>query len=208
MNGVLHIRMRQNGRILIKMFSLIVIFTITLSGCSLLDWFVGDGRGDWANEIYNGYYITKVNSRGISFTYKENPNQTGSSFVIEPNYYVVGYQTHKPYIGIIGLHTQDSFISDDELDKLHKLKLSCYLVNTETGEVNGPFYSYQDFEVFCDSVSLKVSNKWKKANPDEKGIKLPTDGEYYIFENSETMERLEDKEQSEDKDQSGDAGLK
>ena len=158
MNGLLPTRIQLNGRMLLKVTVAALALTLFLSACSI-DWWVGDGRGDWTLDLYEGYAISKINSKEILFIHKENPNDSGGSIIL-PNYFVIAYQLHEPYICLEGIHTQEISASEDELNDM---VLSYYLIDTTNGEVIGPFESYDDFVERCSSLGLENEDEWIKT---------------------------------------------
>ena len=159
LNGLLPTRIQRNGRMLLKVTVAALVLTLFLSACSV-DWWVGDGRGDWTLDLYEGYGISKINSKEILLVHKENPNVTGGT-VILPNYFVIAYQLHEPYICLEGIHTQKISVSEDELNDM---VLSYYLVDTTNGEVIGPFESHDDFVERCSFLGLEIEDDWIKTN--------------------------------------------
>lgn len=159
LNGLLPTRIQQNGRMLFKVSIVALVITSFLSSCSL-DWWVGDGRGDWTLDLYEGYAISRINSNEILLVHKENPNDSGGSITV-PNYFVMAYQLHEPYICLEGIRTQKMSVSEDELNNI---VLNYYLVDTTNGEVFGPFESHDDFVEHCSSLELEIKDEWIKTN--------------------------------------------
>ena len=159
LNGLLHIRTRQNGWILCKVTLAVLVLTLFTSGCSA-DWWVGDGRGDWTLDLNEGYAISKINSNEILLVHKANPNDSGGSIVL-PNYFVTAYQLHESYICLEGVRTREISISEDEL---YDMALSYYLVDTTNDEVLGPFESRDDFVKRCSSLGLEMEDEWMEIN--------------------------------------------
>lgn len=159
LNGLLPTRIQLNGRMLLKVTIAALVLILFLSACSV-DWWVGDGRGDWTLDLYEGYGISKINSNEILLVHKENPNDSGGSIIL-PNYFVIAYQLHEPYICLEGIHTQEISASEDELNDM---VLSYYLVDTTNGEVIGPFESHDDFVERCSSLGLEIEDEWIKTN--------------------------------------------
>ncbi len=159
LNGLPHTLIQLNGRMLLKVTIVALVLILFLSACAA-DWWVGDGRGDWTMDLYEGYGISKINSNEILLIHKENPNDSGGSIII-PNYFVIAYQLHEPYIYLEGIHTQEMSASKDELNNM---KISYYLVDTTSGEVIGPFESYNDFVECCSSIELEIDDEWRKTN--------------------------------------------
>ena len=159
LNGLLPTHIQQNGRMLLKATIAILVFTLFLCACSA-DWWVGDGRGDWTLDLYEGYAISKINSNEILLIHKEDPNNSGGSIIL-PNYFVIAYQLHKPYICLEGIHTQGLSASEDELNDM---VLNYYLVDTTSGEEFGPFESYDDFIERCSSLGLNIEDEWIKTS--------------------------------------------
>ena len=159
MNGMLPTRIQLNGRMLLKVTIAVLVLILFLSACSV-EWWVGDGRGDWTLDLIEGYGISKINSMEILLIHKENPNDSGGSIIL-PNYFVIAYQLHEPYIYLEGIHTQGISASEDELSNM---VLSYYLVDTTNGEVIGPFESCDDFVERCCSLGLEIEDEWTKTN--------------------------------------------
>ena len=159
LNGLLPIRIQLNGRMLLKVTIAVLVLILFLSACSV-EWWVGDGRGDWTLDLIEGYGISKINSMEILLIHKENPNDSGGSIIL-PNYFVIAYQLHEPYIYLEGIHTQGISASEDELSNM---VLSYYLVDTTNGEVIGPFESCDDFVERCCSLGLEIEDEWTKTN--------------------------------------------
>ena len=126
-----------------------------LSSCSA-DWLVGDGRGDWILDLCEGYAIAKINSKEIVLVHKENPNDSGGSFVLSC-YYVISYQLYEPYICLKGIPTQGTAAAEDELKSGAR---SYYLVDTSNDDVFGPFESYIDFAEYCNSLGFSPEEVW------------------------------------------------
>lgn len=168
MNGVRHIRILRIGRKLNSLIIIILAFTLFLNACSynrqlqseLSEFFFGDGRGDWSFELCSGYSIIKTNSKGVTLGYKEKPDDSGWSHVISNNYFITSYQMYEPYIILEGIQHKDIFISEDELSNAI---LSYYFVDTTSGEVKGPFESYDDLAEYCCSVELELG-EWIKID--------------------------------------------
>lgn len=158
LNGLLPTRIQLNGRMLLKVTIATLVLILFLSACSV-DWWVGDGRGDWTLDLYEGYGISKINSNEILLVHKENPNDSGGSIIL-PNYFVIAYQLHEPYICLEGIRTQERSVSEDELNDM---VLSYYLVDTTNGEVIGPSESHDDFVERCSSLGLEIEDEWIKT---------------------------------------------
>ena len=155
LNGLLPIRIQLNGRMLLKLTIAALVLILFLSACSVERW-VGDGRGDWTLDLYEGYGISKINSNEILLVRKENPNDSGGSIIL-PNYFVIAYQLHEPYICLEGIHTQEISASEDELNDM---VISYYLVDTTNGEVIGLFESDDDFMERCSSLGCICPKYW------------------------------------------------
>jgi hypothetical protein len=142
-----------------KLAIVILVFALLFSGCSA-EWWAGDGRGDWTLDLCEGYAISKINSKEILFIHKGNPDDSGGSIVL-PNYFVIAYQLHEPYIYLEGIRTQRITASEDELN--NKV-LSYYLVDTTNDEVVGPFESHDDFWEHGNSLGLEMTDEWIQVN--------------------------------------------
>ena len=136
------------------LLSFVLIFVLT--GCSL-HWLVGDGRGDWTQELINGYAILKINSNKIMIGHKDSLDSPGWSDVI-PNYYITAYQQKTPFIFLTGIQTKHSIASAEELNSNPSI---FYLVNSETEIIAGPFSSLDDLKTYCSDFNLVVPDTWE-----------------------------------------------
>lgn len=136
----------------------VVMLLFTLTGCD-----PGEGRGDWSMDLYSGYDITKVNSRGIVIG-------NNSGYVIQ-QYFVTGFQAKEPYVCLRGIPIKDTWISDEELKENKKVY---YLLNTDTDVVAGPFATFEELRVHCETVSVIVKDQW--IDIDRKSSKPPKIG--------------------------------
>lgn len=151
---------RHNGIRLIKFFVLLIFSVMIFGGCSEF-WDPGEGRGDWSVQLYSGYKITKVNSKGVRI-------YGNDSFAVK-NYFVNGVQAKEPYVCFRGIPTVDRWISDDELTKNETVY---YLLNTDTDALAGPFETFEELRVHCETVSVIVKDQWididrKSSTPPE-----------------------------------------
>ena len=163
MNGMRHTHIQQIGHWYIKLGVIILICVLFFSSCSSY-WLVGDGRGDWDYEIYEGYCIDKINSRQILLTHRNNPEDSGGTIIIS-KYFVTNYQLQEPYILVEGINTQSNSISDEELNNS---VLTYYIVDTINGEVVGPLASYVELEEQCSVLSIDIDSEWNKpSNPNK-----------------------------------------
>lgn len=159
MNGMLHIRTKQNGQMFRKFTVFVVLLSLILSGCSTKS-VDGMGRGDWTIPLFNEYAIEKVNSSQIVISLKDSPSYVGASIVIS-NYFVTSFQLHDPYICLRGIETQSEFISEDEL---RSRVLVYYLINTNDHKITGPFEVEKDYTDYCSSIPLSLHEYWLPAN--------------------------------------------
>ena len=140
-------------------FSIIILMvSLLLCSCSL-DWWLGDGRGDWTVDLFEGYAVSKINSREIILVHKDDPDATGGSIIL-PNFFVTAYQLHNPYVCIEGFFMQGRSASDE---KLKAMELNYYLLDTDSGELVGPFDSYDRFKEHTDYLSIKMSEEWVRT---------------------------------------------
>lgn len=167
LSGAQHINIRPNGRMLLSMVMVTLIFAILMCSCSSYT-LVGDGRGDWSHELCGGYYLVKVNSKCISLTYKENSNDSFTEYVLPP-FFVTSYQLHKPYICVEGILTEGSFATEKELSEK---KVTYYIVNYESNEIIGPFESYDEFFSQCESLAIKLNIHWNSTQDIEQSKQL------------------------------------
>ena len=168
---------KQNGTLFLKMISIVLALVVFLCGCTheCVEWFLGDGRGDWGLELINGYWILKINSRNVLLS-KEHDNTTGWSTKIN-GYYVTSYQLNDKYIFTEGFKNEGNSITDEELENPI---IYYYIVNTLTDEIFGPFETYRDFLEQCDLLSIKDNDTWlqfnaKSAEPTTVHKEKPTD---------------------------------
>lgn len=155
MKAALSTQVFPKQQIRMKVLSLVLLCAMLFSGCSAY-WWVGDGRGDWTLDLYNGYAISKINSKEILFVHKENPTDSGGSIVLS-HYFVTAYQLYEPYICLAGIRTQGLSISDEELNSSI---VSYCLVDTTTGKVSRLYTSIDAFIQYCDSIGLQINNEW------------------------------------------------
>ena len=162
MIGTHHTHIRQNGPMCRNVVAMMLAFSLCLSGCStdFYDWLVGDGRGDWTQNLISGYCLVKVNSRCIEIGYKDHPDDTNSSDVI-PCYFITAYQIKEPYIALEGIPTQKFSITDEELETR---ELNYYLIDTTTGIVNGPYETMDAMIEYCSSLAVDISSAWVKVD--------------------------------------------
>ena len=156
MIGLQRIIIQKKLATMFKLILVILVLLLVLTGCSL-HWLVGDGRGDWREELSNGYAVIKVNSYEIVLGHQDRASSPGWSTVIT-NFYVTAYQQNTPYIFIEGFHTEDTSATSAELEN-HQAVF--YLVDTETNEIVGPFESKDDFIAYCSAQALEVPTDWE-----------------------------------------------
>lgn len=159
MSGLPYIRTQQVGCPTCRIMILTIVLALTLCGCSL-DFWVGDGRGDWTKPIFNGYAISKINSKEILLIYQDNPNDSGGSIIL-PNFFICSYQQDAPYICLKGIQTNRMTISESELNSA---VYSYFFVDTSTGEVVGAFSQYDDLEEYCTARSMELAVDWIPTN--------------------------------------------
>ena len=155
MNGMRLTPIKLNGRMLINTTAALLVFSLLLTGCSL-EWWFGNGRGDWTLDLCSGYAISKINSYEILLVHKDNPGDSGGTIVIQ-NYFVTGYQIYAPYLCVAGICTQAATVSEEELEAM---TLCYYLVDTTNEKVTGPFENYDDFVAYCNSMALEIEKEW------------------------------------------------
>ena len=158
MNGSQPIHTRQNGKMFLKIIATILVLSCILSGCSL-EWWLGDGRGDWTMELFSGYSISRINGHQIVLGYKKSPEDVVYTTVIA-NYYVAAYQLHEPYICLEGIQTRSFSASDEELTTKDP---SYYLINTVNGDIIGPFEYLSAFSDHCALVGVDITEEWTQT---------------------------------------------
>lgn len=176
MSGMLSIHTKQNGTLFLKMISIVLALVVFLCGCTheCVEWFFGDGRGDWELELINRYSIVKINSCDVILG-KKHDDDSGWSIVL--GYYVTSYQIYQEYIYTEGIVKRGSSITDEELENPI---IYYYIVNTLTDEIFGPFETYSDFLEQCDLLSIKDNDTWlqfnaKSSEPTTVHKEKPTD---------------------------------
>ena len=150
---------QPNGKMLLKLTCIILIIALFLNGCSI-HWWIGDGRGDWTLDLYEGYAISKINSREILLIHKEHLDDTGGAIVI-PNFFVTGYQIKEPYIYLEGILTQEVLVSEEELKSVIR---NYYLVNTTNDQIIGPLDCFDSLVDYCNSAEIDISEEWVKTD--------------------------------------------
>ena len=160
MIGNQDLRIKPNGRKLIETISLLLVAVLVLGGCSAIE-LPEMGQGDWQIELIDGYYVTRVNSRAIKLTYKEKEDSLSSSIVL-PNYYIKSYQIYKSFICLEGIRTEGRFATEEELENY---SLSYYLVNTINNDTKGPFETLEEFKDICSSSEIHLIQEWIIPQP-------------------------------------------
>lgn len=160
MSGKLPTHTQRNGQMLIKVVIVLIAIAFSLCSCSV-DWWIGDGRGDWERELFNGYSIVKVNSRNIHLCKVQilKDGITKNFHEIIPGFFVQNYQLHEPYICLKGVYKQAEVTSGTQ-EELNSLVPVYYLVDTNTGEVMGPFNNYDEFVGICNLLSIEILSTW------------------------------------------------
>ncbi|MBQ8830701.1 MAG: hypothetical protein IJ017_03795 [Oscillospiraceae bacterium] len=120
----------------------VVLLVITLCGCN----------GDWEINLPGGFSIDRINSHHIALT-KEG------QFVIN-NFFVTSLQIHEPYVCIKGIETEGSSATEDEIRARDTV---CYLLNTETDELAGPYENEEEFRAYCKEVGVVMDELWMPA---------------------------------------------
>ena len=138
-------------RIACFIFSFILCMA-SLTGCE--EWLLGDGRGDIKIQLKDEYYIFEVNSADIVFC-KKKPSG-GYENIIE-RYFISMYGVYGSYITLGGIHYESYPMSDAEREDG---AIEYYLFNTETEELDGPYYNEEVFETYCMTKGFAVKNNW------------------------------------------------
>lgn len=157
MSGSRPVRILRNNRVMIKLLSvsLLLCLFVSLAGCSLHA-LGGDARGDWTLELYGGYAIEKVNSHCINLVRLFDDGTGGGTYII-PNFFVQGFQTSEPYILLKGIHCEERFATDVELNATD---YSYYLFSTADGMLAGPYASFDELVSSCADHALLVQDTW------------------------------------------------
>lgn len=150
-------RTRQNRKT--RVILVILILSFVMSGCSA-DWLVGAGRGDWSRELCAGYTLTKVNGYEIVFGHREDFSATANSILIE-NCFISAYQVQEPYIYLEGIPTKSWAASEEELQSKTR---NYYFVNTDSGEIVGPFESSAALSDYCTSLAIEIPEEWVQTS--------------------------------------------
>lgn len=144
-------------KVFISLF-FILIFLLVLS-CGSLEWFFGEGRGDWTLDIANGYCISKINSREVLLIHKDSPGDSGGSIVL-PNYFVTSYQQYEQYIFLEGISTQGRTASEEELETGPSVY---YVLDSGCAEIEGPFQAYDKLLKYCNEHEIEIEDEWLTA---------------------------------------------
>lgn len=120
-----------------------------LGGCAK-EWIKDAGRGDWAVDLFSGYTITKVNSRGIILSH-------ASQGIVLNKFFITGLQVKEPYVCLRGIPTKDVWITDEELSEN---KVVYYFLNADTDELAGPFDNVRGLIKHGNSLSVTIPNRW------------------------------------------------
>ncbi len=163
MTGMQHTHTQQNGRMSIDVVAISLICVIVLSGCSstFMEWFVGDGRGDWSVQLIDEYVLFKTSSRSVEICRRENPTDTNCSFVMTTPFFVTAIQVDDPFIAVEGIPTSGPFITEEELrtDTRHY-----YLIDADGDNLYGPYVDLDAFLDYCISVGYESNEIWIKVN--------------------------------------------
>ncbi len=152
-------RIRQNGKAFCRVLVTVLILLSVMCGCSA-DWLFGDGRGDWTVELCGGYTLTKVNGYEIVFGHKMDSPAAGSSILL-PNCFISAYQVQEPYIFLEGIPTKSWAASEEELQSKTR---NYYLVNTDNGEISGPYESFDALSNDCGSLAIEIPEEWVQTS--------------------------------------------
>ncbi len=159
MSGMQHIPIQQHGRLFHRLWVFLLLIAILFSGCST-QWWIGDGRGDWTQDLINNYAITKVNSREILLILKSSEDTSGGKIVIE-HYFVKRYQVADSFILLEGVAMRGLSATEEEL---HSEALIYYAVDTVNNKIEGPLGSYDELKTYCASQSVSIDTDWKKTS--------------------------------------------
>ena len=148
-------KQRKRSRTLkIGVIILILILLIAICFCASRQWLLT--LNDRKVELFNGYEISKGDSNAIRLVQKDERNEKILNTVIS-NFFVTGYQTHEPYVCLMGIHTWEEEISKYELST----GLPCYyLVDCENDSVTGLYTTYAEFDECCKTHNIQLDAEW------------------------------------------------
>ena len=144
----------QNWKLRIGLIVSILFLAIYLCFCASEQW--SSNCNDRTVELFEGYEISKGDTTAIKLVQKDESNEKKRNTVIS-NYFVTGYQTHEPYVCLMGIHTWNEQISKYELNT----GLPCYyLVDCENDTVTGFYHSYAEFDEYCKMQNIQLNAEW------------------------------------------------
>ncbi|MBR5219016.1 MAG: hypothetical protein IKV89_04725, partial [Clostridia bacterium] len=133
---------RSNMKRIVVLFS-VVLLLFSLCACG----------SDWSFELINGYSIERINSHSIIL-------KKDGQYVIT-NFFVTSFQIHEPFVCIKGIKTLNRSATEEEIRARVTV---CYLINTETGELTGPYENEEDFRAYCKEVGVTMDELWMPAS--------------------------------------------
>ena len=129
---------------IVVLFS-VVILVFALCSC---------GATDWDFDLINGYSIYRINSHDVKLKDEEG--------VVISNFFVTSFQIHEPYICIKGIETKEWYGATEE--EIRARVTVCYLINTETDELTGPYENEEEFRVYCKETGITMDELWMPAS--------------------------------------------
>lgn len=145
-------QMLRNRKCAIRTLIIIVVASAILAGCA--------GLGDWETPLRNDYMITRVNGHCITLTRPMESSNYASETVI-PKFFISSFCYNDRYIGLLGVPTEDTFATDDELNQAWYGECTTYyLVDTVTDTVWGPFQTESEFSTQCAASAGEAPGPW------------------------------------------------
>ncbi|MBP3686072.1 MAG: hypothetical protein J6J21_03480 [Clostridia bacterium] len=157
----------------IRLLLFILCIALCLSSCTpLLEWIVGDGRGDWTLNLIADYYLVRSNAHNITISFCRHYSAEGEPHMFRTVLaytFVTAYEVHDPYICVEGIPTEkETGASDEELESLKRVY---YLLDTTEHTTEGPFETFGDFFEHCKTVGITPTRNWVSTK--ELNYQLP-----------------------------------
>lgn len=105
-----------------------------------------DLRGDWSYPLENGYEVWRVNSREIAVCWRESPEKTSASTVIDS------------YVSEVAI--TDGWLCAKRLTTPQDTAGQYYLLDMREKNLLGPYETEADFEAQRDSLGLTGDLTW------------------------------------------------
>ena len=111
------------------------------------------GAGDWEIPLTEGYEIVRLNGCQISLV-------RDGKFIID-NFYVTSFQIHEPFVCVKGIKTLNQSATEEEIRARDTV---CYLLNTKTEELEGPYENEEEFREYCAENGVIMDELWMPAS--------------------------------------------